>query len=279
MRPARGTQMRAVAAVLILAGCDDPTSLRSVPEKVNAMVITTVFDPDSATQALVAEPVVGTFEGWFRIEVRDETGELVATETHDSVTISPDPDSEEHHQELLPCLRRFGGILSARPACYIIDFRPEHGARYRIRVTAEGFPAAEAETHVPGEFDLLEVETSGSPPGTKGLYVRWSRSEGAYRYIVAMRSQHVTCYSTRGCLKGWYHVTDATEMRAEVPASDLEPGSGPWYVDVYALDRALYEYLTTGSGGDLFAVPPLENVDGGYGVVGSWLRRSMKVGY
>lgn len=279
MWPSRGTRLGAVAAVLVFGGCDDPTLLRPAPETVDALVITSVLDPDSSTQALVAEPIVGTFGGWFRIEVRDETGALVATETHDSVSTIPDSDSEEFSNDWLPCVRRFGDILSGRPACYIFDFRPEYGARYRIRVSAEGFPAAEAETHVPGEFELLEVETSGHPPGTKGLYARWSRSEGAYRYIVAVRSQNVVCYSTHGCLKGWYQATDATEIRAEVPATDLEAGTGPWYVDVYALDRALYEYLTTGSGGELFAVPPLENVEGGYGVVGSWLRRSKAVGY
>jgi hypothetical protein len=48
-------------------------------------------------------------------------------------------------------------------------------------------------------------------------------------------------------------------------------------VDVYALDRALFEYLTTGASGDLFPVPPVQNIVGGHGAMGAWVRRTRRL--
>lgn len=57
-----------------------------------------------------------------------------------------------------------------------------------------------------------------------------------------------------------------------IPGEALEDGSGPWSLEVLALDRGLYEYFISGTGHDLFSVPPVENVEGGHGVLGSWSR-------
>lgn len=259
------------------AGCDDPTMLRPAPGLNREMILTMVLDPDESRQVLFVEAVDvdGHFEGWVRSEIFDSRGSLIGSEIHDSIPKNP-ADRVENN---LPCAVRYGVLGTANPsACFEFDLQPEHGSRYRVRVSAEGRPTAEAETLIPGDFQILDVDATGSPPGTTGLRVRWTPSSGSYRYIVAIRSERVECYDVKGCLDGWYADTDATELYATVPAEKLRAGRGPWWVDVYAMDRALYEYLTTGSGGDLFAIPPVQNVEGGYGVIGAWVRRSARVG-
>lgn len=265
-------------AVCVASACDDPTLLRPAPELAREMILTMALDPDSSTQVLFVEAVdtEGTFEGWVRADIFDEQGALLSTIAQDSVP--REHGSSELLDILRPCGQRYGMLGIANPVtCFAFQLRPVHGREYRVRVSAEGRPTAEAATMTPGDFQIVEVDANGAPPGTKGLSVRWTPSEGAFRYIVAIRSLDVTCYHVKGCLDGWYEETATTELRATVPAEKLDAGSGPWFVDVYALDRALFEYLTTGSGGDMFAIPPVENVVGGHGVIGSWVKRSKRV--
>jgi hypothetical protein len=73
--------------------------------------------------------------------------------------------------------------------------------------------------------------------------------------------------------------TDLTEGGGTtvVAAEDSAFGSsysGPYYVDVYAMDRHAYEDVMTGSGSEFLPVPPSENVVGGFGAVGAWVIRS-----
>jgi hypothetical protein len=146
---------------------------------------------------------------------------------------------------------------------------------------------------VPGDFEVLDVRAEGTaPPGSEGLYVRWTESEGAYRYLVALRATippWCVEYGER-CLngstqvlpdrQGWFAVTQNTVLQTVVSgeaAEEIASGRGPWYVDVYAVSKPLYEYLTTGTSGRLFPVPPVQNVEGGYGAVGAWVVRTMKI--
>ncbi|HEY0035512.1 MAG TPA: DUF4249 family protein, partial [Longimicrobium sp.] len=161
------------------------------------------------------------------------------------------------------------------PRCLDFRFTPRPGASYRVSVSADGFAAASGTVLVPGDFVVKAVEVRGALPGTEGLEAAWSASAGAYRYVVTVRPTTAPeCVRIRSCDKRWFAVTSDTTLSTTVPADELSGGEGPWSVDVYALDRALYEYLTTGASGDLFPVAPVQNVQGGHGAVGAWLRRS-----
>lgn len=48
-------------------------------------------------------------------------------------------------------------------------------------------------------------------------------------------------------------------------------------LDVLAVDRHFHAFLTTGDQGNLHDVHPVQNVNGGYGVVGSYLHRSREI--
>lgn len=267
----------ALGLMIGAVACEDPTSIRPPPVRDQDLVLFMVIDPDSTAQQIIVEAVDpnGWWEGFVRAEVFDEKGALLAAQTQDRVPFHSDRDQAPLWMDLIsPCIRRYGGDAFSGPAtCFTLAFQPEPGKEYRLRVSAEGRPPVEARAIVPGPFELTYVNALGFPPGTSGLEVRWTPSAGAYRYIVALRSREVTCYSVHGCHDGWFVVTDSTELSTRVPAAKLREGHGPWHISVYAVDKALYEYLTTGSGGNYFSVPPISNVEGGYGVVGSWRER------
>jgi len=253
-----------LAALLLATGCDDPTHART-PPRVNALSIFLVLDPDSLVQPLLAYPtnsadVIQGLSGTVH-----SGGALVA-----SGSMAALPSA---------CTERYWTSGSAGlPRCVPFQFSPRPGATYRVSVSGEGYPAAAATATVPGEFQVREVVARGTPPGTEELRVSWTPSKGAYRYVVALRPQTAPrCVRIRACTQGWYAATTDTVLQTRVPASELQGGEGAWFVDVYAMDRAVYEYLTTGSSGNLFPVPPVQNVEGGYGAVGAWVRRSRLV--
>lgn len=229
------------------------------------MVVLLLLDPDFSTQPLLAYAVngVGPIPG-ARGEVY-RGGELVAAEAASTFFWS--------------CADRYGSLGGAGvPACIDFDLTPEFGATYEVRASGEGFPSISATVSVPGDFRVREVTARGTPPGTEELQVRWTPSSGAYRYVVALRPQmEPRCIAMNNCRQGWYAVTSDTVLREKVPAAELEGAEGPWSVDVYAMNQAAYEYLTTGTAGNLFPVPPVQNVNGGYGAAGAWVRRSKDI--
>jgi hypothetical protein len=245
-------------------GCDDPTLSRRPPE-ITAMVVLLVLDPDFSTQPLLAYPAnaVGPMA-----EVRGEIyrdAQLVSADTASKFAWS--------------CAARYGSLDTAgEPSCIDFGFTPEFGVTYDVRASGDGYPPVSASASVPGDFQVREVIARGSPPGTEELEVRWTPSSGAYRYVVAMRGQdEPRCLIMNSCRQGWYGVTTDTVFSGKVPASELEGTEGPWSVDVYSMNQSAYEYLTTGTAGNLFSVPPVQNVSGGYGAVGAWVRRSKDI--
>lgn len=262
---ARTHPLAALALSLLLGACDDPLATRPPPE-LRALRVFLVVDPDAASQPLLVQPVSagGVLRG-LRGEVRAGVQPVAA------ITAAATPDNE-----FLPCAARYGILdADAEPRCLDFRFAPRPGTTYRVSVSAEGFPDAAATVAVPGDFRLLAATARGALPGTDGLEVSWTPSTGAYRYLVTVRAAVAPeCVRIRSCDQRWFAVTSDTTVQTRVPADKLEGGSGPWSVEVYALDRALFEYLTTGASGDLFPVPPVQNVVGGHGAMGAWVRRS-----
>lgn len=257
-----------IAALTLLmplaAACDDPTLARPAPGH-GSMTLFLILDPDASVQPLLVKPagVGGDMDG-LAGEVR-RAGALIAT--------VPWPRAVEDNGHL-PCVARYGPIRIA-PYCLPFEFRPEHGATYSVAAAAHTYPSATGSTTVPGEFQITEVDARGELPGTGGLQVRWTSSEGVYRYVVAVRPTRApSCVEMSSCEQGWYVATRDTSIDTVVPPEALAGGSGPWNVDVYSMDEALYQYLTTGTSGNLFPVGAVQNVAGGFGAVGSWVRRT-----
>lgn len=152
-------------------------------------------------------------------------------------------------------------------------------------VRAEGYASASATVRIPNGFNIIRAEAHGEPPGREGLEAAWSASEGSYRYLVGLRAEVPPwCALTEGDLcgvapdrQGWFTMLPDTVLDTTVSTEELEGGEGPWYFEVYATDEPLHGFLTTGHAGDLFPVPPKQNVEGGYGAVGSWVRRSVEI--
>lgn len=265
-----------IVLCLSLAGtisCDDPTRVLPPAPGDPSILVRALLDPADAVQPILLKSVSPEV-GWSqaRVDLYLE-GELAA-----SVQVP----EEMPTSELRPCFRRYTVRVGVSPLCPALDISPDYGASYRLIITAAGRPTASAEGVIPGDFEIVSVSAGGDPPGTEGLEVNWTRSEGSWRYVVGIRPDSIEgCFSTDpitpGCARTWFAATEDTFLRTKVPRSGLKGAIGRFYVDVFAIERALYEHLTTGAGGEYFSVPPVQNVRDGYGVVGSWVMRTVEL--
>ncbi|MEJ2184450.1 MAG: DUF4249 family protein [Gemmatimonadota bacterium] len=268
--------MRFPVSVLLLAtlaafACMDPASPRLPPnDRDRSLVLFMVLDPDE-----VATLVPGGQGLWVTTAFVQDSLAPPDWEFHgvDAILSSPGAASVQGQPADRGC---YGGDFPAAATCMRFPGPIRYGATYSVTVSADSFPTATASANVPGDFKILDHEANGSPPGTAGLSVSWTPSAGAYRYLVTLRAESTPeCYPY--CWNGWSAIAESTSFTGSVPAAALSKGLGPWLLDVYALDRHLYEYLSSGTGGPLFSVAPTSNVQNGYGVVGAWVRRSVPV--
>lgn len=250
-------------------GCDDPgRPLEPVPAD-GSMMLLAVLDPDTTVQPILIESIEPE-RGWSRLRV-----DLYLDDVH--ATSRPVPD-ETPSGELNPCISHYAATFGFVPRCPTLEVAPPAGSHYRLVVSADGRPTATAEGRIPSDFRITSVSTRGDPPGTEGLEVHWTPSDGAWRYVVGVRTDSgLECISMSECIGDWLAVTSDTVIHTTVPAEGVKGIQGPWYVDVYAMERGLYEFITTGAAGDLFPIPPVQNVEGGYGAVGAWVWRSAAI--
>lgn len=276
VKSARTIVLLALAAVA-MAGCGDPSAPRRAPEA-GELNLFAVLSPEWT----LSGRSYGTSQHVFVSPLSSD-----GVVTRPSVTVHEDGELlldtgpiEWVEDESHPCIARYGTIRAtgSQIRCLELAFEPRYGARYRIRVAAEGRPTVTATTRVPGDFRILEADAAGDPPGSDRLQVRWTRSSGAYRYLVALRPESMGRSCGEDCRRPGFRVTTDTVMNTVYSAEELDGASGPWTVEIYAVDQALYAFLTTGLDDDLFPVPPTQNVDGGYGAVGAWVLRSTPIG-
>lgn len=250
---------------LVMVACSLPAAFEPPSDQsTQAMQLFMVLDPGQSTQALLVEPVdaekplAGVEASIHRIEAGDTV--LIAT--------------AETAASLTPCTERYGRLGGWDFACAVFDTPIQPQARYLVRVSAVGRPSASAAVVVPGDFEITNAESSGVPPGTSGLSAEWSESAHAAGYFVTVRpSTEPECSRTATCPNGWFVSTLGQEVQATIPEDELPEYAGRWVLEVHALDPVLREHLTTGSGGTLFPVPPVQNVEGGFGAVGAWATR------
>ena len=147
------------------------------------------------------------------------------------------------------------------------------GAAYMVEASAEGYRTARGHTRAVGDFEVNSaVLTRDDASAT--LDASWNASVATHRYFVALRRLHPP-YGENP--KGWYVEVDGTSATVSVPSKAIDEAVEPVTLDVTALSKELYDYLTSGSEGDFFSVPPIQNVENGFGFVGSMRVRSLAV--
>jgi hypothetical protein len=263
LRLCRAAGVGALLAPGALAGCDDPTTPRQLPV-IQSMRLLLILDADQPEQPILVQHVSHGHLPELRGTLSDGTQQWVATSTDDS------PNSEEW----FPCSERYGGFVDL-PRCLTFGVSARFGVTYEVSISALGVPTATATATVPGDFRIVSFSSEGRPPGTTRLRLTWTRSAGSHRYVVAIRGEKTyNCFPDSVCDQRWSLATQDTTLDGTVGAEFFANTTGPYFVDVYAMNRSIFEYLTTGSRSEFFPVPPAQNVQGGYGAVGAWVRRS-----
>ena len=79
------------------------------------------------------------------------------------------------------------------------------------------------------------------------------------------------------CHDGWYAEVDGTSATLSLPSKAIDEAVEPVTLDVTALSKEMHDYLTSGTEGEFFSVPPIQNVENGFGFVGSMRVRSLVV--
>lgn len=149
----------------------------------------------------------------------------------------------------------------------------EPGATYRVAVEAVGRTRAVGETRVVGGFKV-ERAIMSSTAKSHSLEATWSESKAAHLYFVGLRRRFGNCSN---CDQAWYAEVEGTSFEGKVPQRAVDIAGEVPMLDMLAVDRHFHAYLTTGDGGNLHEVHPVQNVVGGYGVVGSYLHRSREI--
>jgi hypothetical protein len=254
---------------LAVAGCDDPMQPRVAPD-VTELTLFMLLDPTLGTQPIIVQQGSAQSQVSMRGTVRTATG-LIAEDAVDD-TSSPYPNMTACNNRYLVIM--FPEFWSSR--CMTFSFKPQPGETYDVTVTANGRPTAQATTAVPGNFAIVSHKIHGNPPGTVRVQATWTKSAGVHRYVVAlsgMPNDMPSCFPEILCHPRWFAVTEDTTIDAVVDAKHFESSAGPYSVTVHAMNRELYGYLMTGATSEYFPVPPAQNVRGGYGAVGAWVKR------
>src|SRR5262245_19008102 len=237
-RVVRRSWMALVGALVL--SCDNPARILDVPD-VRTMRLFMILDPDSTSQAAIVQHTAGEALLALRGEIF-ENGVLRAS------AFAGDTAS---YEEMGACGRRYG-VLVDLPRCVALQFRPRAAATYRVNIISTGRDTATATTTIPGDFQLVSSEVRGTPPGGVGVRATWTKSTGVFRYVVAVRGQVNACFPDPCSVPfdehpRWFAVTEDTTIDATIESRLFHGAYGPWFLDVYAMNRDLYAHLMTGA--------------------------------
>lgn len=250
--------------LLTLSGsCDDPGAFLVPPEVPGELVVVAALDPGSAFQTVYVQTLGGG------LLPRPVVGRIL----RDGVVVAEETIDEDAGGNLGACVAGFGAWISGGGVCFQLSLWPEVGGEYELEVEAPGRKQVRARTTVVETVDLGVAALAGEPP--EHVNASWSASAGTHRYFLSVRSAEVRCVP---CATGWATYLDSIRYDGPVDAASLEEGAPPWLVEVQAMNRELYEFLTTGATGNLFTVPPRQNVLDGHGVFGSRARSQVEGG-
>ena len=168
-----------------------------------------------------------------------------------------------------PCKERLGRMSVYEElrdhVCITPEAVLEPDGVYRVEARARDRNTATGITRVVGGFEIEDAVLSGEDDAAT-LSASWTPSLAAQRYIVSFRSD---CEGAPEC-DPWHAEVDTTVISTRAPEYAIEKAfTNPMTLDVVAFDEHLHAFLTTGHSGIAFDVPPVQNVEGGFGVVGS----------
>ncbi len=179
-------------------------------------------------------------------------------------------DPYQEDCELMTVVPLFVNLSDRGAYCFKPEARLQAGASYRVEVTADGRSPARGETQVVGDFEVVRAALA-----SRSLSAEWTASAAAHRYFMGIRRLFdPTCLT---CERAWYADIDGTQYDGSVPRSSVDAAGPNAVLEVVAVERHLHAFLTTGHEGALHDVHPVQNVTGGFGVVGSLLSRGRAV--
>lgn len=179
-------------------------------------------------------------------------------------------DPYEKDCELMGVVPLFVNLLNRGAYCFKPEARLRTGALYRVEARADERATARGETRIVGDF-----EVTGAALSSRALSAQWTSSVVAHRYFMGLRRiADPTCFT---CARSWYSDVDGTKFDGSVPQHAVEAAGSHPILEVVAVERSLHGFLTTGHEGALHDVHPVQNVTGGFGVVGSMLSRGRAV--
>ncbi len=254
------------ASAMGSSGCRDIIRLAPPPILDDRLVVIAALDPDSLRHPLVVWPAeMGRplTETVARLYRAGDGSQGLAWTLVDTTMMLHDDDV---------CGPRYS-LNSGPTQCLAFEAALEPGSTYRVEVSSEGRTTVHGQTPVVGRFAVESAVLSGSGESAM-LNASWTSSQRAERYVVSVRRYNVP---RLGGETGWFTDLRETSITTRVPEGAIRNALQPLTLDVVALDANLWTYMTTGNGGDGFSIPPVQNVDGGFGVVGSITFRSRQL--
>jgi len=255
-----------IAATIAAEACEivDPDVPPGLDDR---LILVAALNPDSTRHPVMVWPaqlsdtVRGALARIYRADGSSGSGWTLVDETHDI-------------EDFDICRRWYGYVRGPKGQCLVPVAKLEDGVTYRVEVLAEEKHAAWGATKAVGDFAIDVAELSGGE--VDSLSAEWTRSAAAHRYMVSLRllqsGNVVASYA-----EGWYIAVDGTSVTTPVPEEAIEDAITPITLDVAAMEVHLYSFITSGNAGSAFSVPPIQNVSGGFGVVGSVRFRSLAV--
>ncbi len=225
------------------------------------LVLFAILNPDSTRQAVAVastdqvDPALSGVTVRMHKRAPDSAGSDWAFVAEATDTF---PRAQELFENNYPCFS--DKAISHWQYCLALPVVVEPGATYKIEATADGHPTASGTTRVVGNFEIDRTELSGNV-----LSASWTPSLAAHRYLMG-----VVYWDTNWCCSpGWSADLPGTSFNAAIPREAIDSAGPVPTLVVSAVDRHYHAYLTTGHAGQLFKVPPVQNVEGGFGMVGS----------
>ena len=265
MRP-RLHPVRPVLAIgaTVIAACGDVAHPEFPRHLDDRLIVLAVLDPDSTAHPMLvwpvdySDPLTGTVARVYRAS--DGVWTLVG-ETSESV----------HTSRCSP----YGGVVIGVAHCLMPAAVLDDGASYRVEVSADDRATAWGVTAAVGAFQVETAVLSRSSD-QNSLSAAWTVSLATHRYAASLRPRTERgVFSLGGA--GWYIEVDDTSVATPVPDDAIEAAVQPLTLDVAAFDEHLHAFITSGNGDTSFSVPPIQNVVGGFGIVGSVRYRSLTV--
>lgn len=158
--------------------------------------------------------------------------------------------------------------------CLAPEVALEPGATYKVEAKTDHHVAAWGTTTVPGDFGI-EAAALDSTAGAPEIAVDWTFSMAAHRYMLGLRRRTSVCSN---CSRAWVVDLDSTHFAGPIPQIVLDSAGPSPTIDVMAIDRHAHAFFTSGHGDQMLTVHPVQNVEGGFGLVGSLRIRSRRVG-